>query len=138
LIGNFGVFIAANGLALGVFYPLLFPIGSLLWGRHWRELEHMGSALGVAYLLAGAVVGVWTRRAWAVALRALLCVSMLLISISMAMYIGDGGDPNLAWRYVAPDKTTVLLFFWVTGAAVAGWGLARMARRMLRTRAAQR
>src|SRR5437870_4222867 len=77
LIGNFGVFIAANGLALGVFYPLLSPIGSLLWGRHWRELEHMGSALGVAYLLAGAVVGVWTRRAWGVALPALLCVSML-------------------------------------------------------------
>jgi hypothetical protein len=129
IVGNFGVFVAANALAFGLFIPLLAPIGPLLWGRHWRELEHMGSALGVAYLLAGAVARAWTRRVWAVALPALLCVSALFVALSMAMYVGDGGDPNRAWQYAAPDKKTALLFFWVTVAAVTGWTLTELARR---------
>jgi hypothetical protein len=120
-LGNLLLFIGANAVAIGVLSSALDPIGRFFWGHHWQGLEQIGSAIGVAYLVTGAVTGIWTKSPYPVVLPAFVSVAVVITSISLAMYAADSGDDAIAWRYVVPDKKTFLLFIWVTVAAGAGW-----------------
>jgi len=134
-LGNLLLFIAANAVALAVPSSALDPIGRFFWGHHWQGLEQIGSTIGVAYLITGAVMGVWTKSPYAVVFPAILSVALVITSISLAMYAADSGDPAIAWRYIVPDKKTSLLFIWVTVAAAGGWAGTRALRGWRITRA---
>jgi hypothetical protein len=109
---NTVVFLAAIALAMRFAYLLTNSAALQL------------SLIGVALAAAGALSRLWSQHWSAVATPAALVSLAMVVFTGMEIYLGDGGDPNVIWRYV-PGAQGVSAAVVMTGCALAAgpfWG----------------
>jgi len=104
------LFLATAALAIRLAYPLTNSPAFLLL------------MLSLAFGAAGGLTRVWSRPWTAVAFPAGLVSILIVTVLGMEMYLGDGGDQSIMWRYV-PGVEGSLAAVATTGCALAGWML---------------
>lgn len=109
-----------------VLVALIATIGLFEWARlcgAWREPGWM--ALGIAYLLAGAVAFLWLRHDAAFGLITVLWLLAVVAATDIAAYFGGraiGGPKLVPW--ISPNKTFAGLISAIVAAAGTGAGFA--------------
>jgi hypothetical protein len=80
--------------------------------------HHLTDTTGFA--AAGGLTRAWSRLWSTVAFPAGLVSIVIVTLLSMEMYLGDGGDQSILWRYI-PGIEGFLAAGAITGSALAGW-----------------
>jgi hypothetical protein len=124
LIVNCGLFFAAFFVGLRLVYAGLFRIldlGRVRPGIQPFISEHaMTLSISVAFFLLAALASVWTRSLLSIVVPSAAMFLVGMTALGWAMYLADGGDSAIAWKYIAPraPEYSGALF----AAAIAGLG----------------
>jgi hypothetical protein len=125
LIVNCGLFLAAFFVGLRLVYAGLFRILDL--GRVGpgiqpliSERQAMTLSISVAFVLFAALASVWTRSLLSIVVPSAAMFVVGMTAVGWAMYLADGGDSAIAWKYIAPRAAEY--FGALFAAAIAGLG----------------
>src|SRR5260221_14579869 len=103
-------FLVASSIALTVAYRLSNSPIVLLF------------TLSVAFGAFGALTRVWSPAWTAVAIPAAAVSLFVVIVLTMEMYLGDGGDSSIMWRYI-PGVEGLVAAVVVSACGLGGWVL---------------